>query len=318
MTPAAELRAAIDLGTNTCLLLIAQVADRQSGGNANVVTVGDYLQVVRLGEGVAQSGALQAKPMDRALAALRDYSALVRKAGLDPRHTRCVATAQARDAANGAEFFARVKRETGFSFQVISGQEEARLTFMGGLLPGMVPEQSAVIDIGGGSTEIAQLAGGVSLQLGSVRMTETFFAPSLGDLDRAVTDDEFWSCREQIDAVLLREIPAGLLRDKQLVGVAGTVTTLAQWQLGLEHFDAALLDAQVLTAGDVHRAVEEWKWRTPRERRGIAGMEAKRADVILAGAMILWRAMEHLGARTCVVSTRGLRFGALTLPAIAD
>lgn len=313
MDQARETRAAIDLGTNTCLLVIADVLTDPSAPPSTAITRGDWLEVVRLGEGVAKSGALQAEPMERALSALREYSKRVREFGLNPQDARCVATAQARDASNGAQFFARVQNETGFRFRVISGNEEARLTFLGGLLPGMDPKRTAVIDIGGGSTEIARIEGGKSLQLGSVRMTEMFFAPGLQDLTHVANSSDLAACEFHIDTALNTAFARGALRDIRLVGVAGTVTTIAQWCLGQTEFDAAALDGYVLSIADVKRAVDAWRILSPAQRRGIAGMEAKRADVILAGAIILWRAMEYLGARECTVSTRGLRYGALTL-----
>lgn len=298
------LRTSIDLGTNTCLLLVAEC----EGGVARRV-VSDHSTVVRLGQGVDVKRELQPEAMERTLKCLREYSDIVRKAGAEPRDTVCVATSQARDARNGAEFFARVEKETGFRFRVISGDEEARLTFLGGLLPEMSPETSAVIDIGGGSTEIISAHGGQSVDAGSVRFTERFLK------NDPVTDEQFWAAQDAIDSLLepLRPWRARAPRDLRLVAVAGTATTLAAWHLELERFDAARIDQVTLTRGDIHRMVEELKWRTVAERMRLPGMEKGRADVLLAGALILWRAMELLDFAECRVSTRGLRFGALTL-----
>lgn len=305
-----SVRASIDLGTNTCLLLIAELPSGRPVREARPLE--DHSTVVRLGEGVDASRALQPEPIERALRCLRGYAERVQARGIKPKDVCAVATAQARGATNGAEFFARVERETGFVFKVISGDQEARLAFEGGLLPGMDPASAAIIDIGGGSTEIVSEEGGKSIDMGSVRLSERFFARSLRESDTPVTDAEFWACQEAIDALLDAQAPAQV-RGLSLVGVAGTVITIAQWQLGLAAFDAAKLDGLELTRGDVHRAVEEFKWRSAQERRAIAGMEPKRADVILAGTLILWRAMEKLGFASLRVSTRGLRYGALGL-----
>ncbi len=293
------IRSSIDLGTNTCLLLVVR--------DSTDDVVADISTIVRLGQGVDKTGRLHPEAIERTLGCLRDYAARLRELGGRPEETVCVSTASARDAANGAEFFERVRRETGFGFKVISGDEEARLTFQGALLPGMKPETSAVIDIGGGSTELIAPGGGRSLQLGSVRFTERFLKSD------PVTDDEFWACQDEIDRMLgeMRPWRAKLPGGTQLVAVAGTATTLAAWHLGLPRFDARAIDELTLTRGDVHRMVEELKWRTVEERRGLPSMEAKRADVILAGALILWRALEVLGFDSVRVSTRGLRFGAL-------
>ncbi len=230
--------------------------------------------------------------------------------GLDPAQTICVATSQARDAQNGAKFFSEIEAGTGFRFRTLSGDEEAQFTFLGGLLPGMDPAQSVVIDIGGGSTELMASSAGKSLDIGAVRFTERFFSGQ-----DPVSDEAFWKCQEAVDAQIMtmagwRE---ALPSQVSLVGVAGTVTTIAAWNEGLAKFDAALIDGVELSRGDVHRFVEELKWRSALERRELPGIEAERADIILAGAMILWRAMELLSFPKLTVSTRGLRYGVLRL-----
>lgn len=310
------IRSSIDLGTNTCLLLIAEVEkipdkyqDKYQDRFKIIREMGDYSTIVRLGEGVDKNRELKDTAMERTLACLRGYSEKVLQAGSDPRATICVATSQARDARNGAEFFKRVEKETGFVFNIISGDEEARLTFHGGLLPDLNPETSAVIDIGGGSTEIISTQGGQSVDMGSVRYTERFLKSD------PVTDQEFWDCQKAIDQGLepLVEWRSKLPSDTTLVAVAGTATTLASWFLELPKFDVQALNNLTVTRGDIHRLVEELKWRTIQERCELPGLEPKRADVLLAGALILWRTMEKLNFPSCRVSTRGLRYGALLL-----
>ena len=149
----------------------------------------------------------------------------------------------------------------------VSGDDEAKYTFLGGLFPEMDPSRSAVIDIGGGSTEIITQQGsrtvGMSLDIGSVRFTERFLKSN------PVTDTEFWACQDAIDGALE---PAVLWREKNpsienFVAVAGTATTLAAWHLELRQFDARQLDACRLTRGDIHRMVEELNGaRTPSAR----------------------------------------------------
>ncbi len=302
------IRASIDLGTNTCLLLIAEVA---VAGEPVSKVLGDFAQVVRLGEGLDQNRKFKSEAMERALACLSDYAAKVRAHGVDPAQVTCIATSQARDSGNWEEFKARVQRETGFLFKLVSGEGEASLSFRGAMLPGMDSQNTAVIDIGGGSTEFIALAGtravGHSLDVGAVRFTERYLRSD------PVTDAEFWKCQDQIDQALLTLLPwrKSVSPSVALVGVAGTVTTLAAYQLELATFDARKIDGAVLTRGDVHRQVEELKWRTVAERLKLPGVEAGRADVLLAGALILWRAMEVLEFQNCTVSTRGLRYGAL-------
>jgi exopolyphosphatase/guanosine-5'-triphosphate,3'-diphosphate pyrophosphatase len=305
------IKASIDLGTNTCLLLVAE-ADPKTRKVLRIVS--DHSTVVRLGEGVDKARELQPQAMARTLACLKDYSEIVSKAGLKPEAAICVATSSSRDSKNGSKFFNEVEKETGFRFQVISGEDEAKYTFQGALLPGISPHDSAVIDIGGGSTEFITTGAGVSLDIGSVRFTERFFK---NDRSTPVTDEEFWACQDAIDNALMeatewRKHPPQA-QVKNLVAVAGTATTLAAWHLELKNFDASRLDESTLTRGDVHRMVEELKWRTPEERLLLPGIAKGREDVLLAGALILWRAMELLDFPETRISTRGLRFGIIAL-----
>lgn len=295
------MRSSIDLGTNTCLLLIAE--DRAG----RLEAVQDFARVVRLGQGVDKNRRLDPGAMDRTLSCLRDYALELSKHGLSPQDTIAAATSQARDAQNGAEFFARVEKETGFKFRVISGDEEARCSFQGALLPDTPIEATTVIDIGGGSTELMAHSGGQSIDLGSVRFTERYLKTD------PVTDAEYWACEAEMNRLIepLKAWRMSLKSPMQLLGVAGTVTTIGTWKLGLREYDRVALDQCTLTRGTVHRLVEELKLHTVQARQDQLHIEKGRADVLLAGAMILWRVMEVLDFPTCRVSTRGLRFGLL-------
>ncbi|MBI4925926.1 MAG: hypothetical protein HY843_08395 [Bdellovibrio sp.] len=299
------LKASIDLGTNTCLLLIAEW-DENKKEVASVL--GDFANVVRLGEGVDKTKEFSKPAMDRAYACLKKYCNELEKFHLTPAQTICVATSQARDAKNSLSFFSEIKSHVGFDFQILSGSEEAGFTFTGALLPDMNAKETLVIDIGGGSSEIMSAHSGMSLDVGSVRFTERFLKSD------PVTDNEFWNCQKAIDEVIDHNIIKHLpWREKnpslQLLAVAGTATTLAQLHLNLKQFDANQIDSCLLTRGDVHRMVEELKWRTISERLSLPGVGEGRADVLLAGALILWRVMEIFNFTNTRVSTRGLRFG---------
>ncbi len=299
------IKASLDLGTNTCLLLVADV---HSATGMITKVIHDQSTLVRLGQGVDQTKRLHPDAISRTRACIKGYASKLITLGVKPSDAICVTTATARDAENGKDFFSAVEAETGFHFLTISGEEEARLMFEGGLLPGMSQNSSAVIDIGGGSTEFKSISAGISLQMGSVRFTERFLKSD------PVTDSEFWAAREAIDKVLMDEARVwrgSLPENATLIGVAGTVVTLAQWHLGLPSFNALEIDGTELTRGDIHRMVEELKWRTVSERKALPGMEPGRADVLLAGALILWRALETLGFPKVTVSTRGLRYGVL-------
>ncbi len=294
----------IDLGTNTCLLLIADIDVERRKVQEIIV---DESSLVRLGRAVDASGKFTEEGKQATLDCLKRYQRIVEKQGLQPRDIRCVATAGARGAKDAQEFLDEIWDETRFKFEILSGSDEAQLSFNGALLEGMDPAQSAVIDIGGGSTEYMSKMGGLSLDMGAVRFTERYLTSD------PVTDDEFWVCRAKIDEELRSVKPWRnfLNDDTRLVAVAGTATNLGSWFLNQDTFDRNRLDQTVLQTGDVHRMVEELKWRSVKERGQLPGIELGRADVILAGALILWRSMELLGFQECHISTRGLRFGIL-------
>lgn len=297
------LRSSIDLGTNTCLLLIAEC-----DGSGNVLrVVEDVSTIVRLGQGVDLNRKFHPDATKRTSDCLMKYSERVRAHGLSPADTVAVATASARDVTNATEFFSAVQTNSGFRFRTISGDREAECSFFGALLPGMDEARWAVIDIGGGSTEFRSLRGGLSLNVGSVRMTERFLKSD------PVTDAEYDRCLRAVDEALLpmKSWREALPDGTSLLGVAGTVVTLACWKAGLESFDPDIIHHTELTQETVEKQVQELRLRTVLERQTLTGIEPARADVLLAGAMILWRSMVVLDFPDVKVSTRGLRFGVL-------
>lgn len=304
---AREIFSSIDLGTNTCLMLVSSGLP----GDPDFRVLDDLATVVRLGQSVDRDRRFHPEAMKRTLDCLVRYASRLKELGGDPARTLAVATSSSRDAGNSAEFFAQIESETGFRFLKISGEDEARFTHLGGLLEGMPPESTAVIDIGGGSTELRTTAGGLSVDMGSVRFTERYLK---GD---PVTDEEFWACQGAVDSAIQG---SGLIQWRENAGsgsrlcaVAGTATTLAAWFLELSRFDASRIDGLRLSRGDLHRQVEDLKWRTVSERQGLPGVEPGRADVLLAGALILWRCMELLDFSEVTISTRGLRYGVLSM-----
>jgi exopolyphosphatase/guanosine-5'-triphosphate,3'-diphosphate pyrophosphatase len=301
-------RASIDLGTNTCLLLVID-GER---------VLHDESRVVRLGQDVARTGRLHPEAMERARACLQDYVKIAGGLGVPANEILAVATAQARDASDAKPFFGGLEQALGLRFRILSGDEEACATFLGAAVAGSDPSRMVVMDIGGGSTELVAQAGsagtlsGESLGIGAVKITETFLPSD------PVTDSEFWAAEDSIDRELRKmlEWRKGLQArtgELQFTAVAGTAVTLAMLQAGMTEFKASEIDGFILTRGDAHRLVEDLKWRTIEERKALPGMEPKRADVILAGAMIFWRAMEVLDFPVARISTRGLRYGVFSL-----
>jgi exopolyphosphatase/guanosine-5'-triphosphate,3'-diphosphate pyrophosphatase len=301
------LRAGIDIGTNTILLLVAEV---EVGRVARVLE--DHVRVVRLGQGVDKARAFHADAMERAMACFRDYAAVLRRfPGVD---VRAVATSGSRDARNSGELFARVEKETGIRIRVISGEEEALLSFRGALPDGLAdPHSIAVLDIGGGSTEVVGLEPGsferlfrFSFEMGCVRLTERFLP---GDPPPASQIQEL---RAFVRAELgkQKEILASL-HGRELVGVAGTATYLASSVLGLRAFEPGKVQGARVTLAQVRELRERFAGLTAADRLGIGGMDRGRADVIVAGACILEEVLVAAGLEGFTASARGLRYGAV-------
>ena len=300
------LRAGIDIGTNTILLLVAEV----EGGKISRV-LEDHVRVVRLGQAVDKNRVFHPEAMERARACFRDYSAALKKyPGIE---IHAVATSGSRDAANSPAFFAEIERDYGIPVRVISGEEEARMSFAGALSGEARPaERLAVIDIGGGSTEIVGLEAATghlfrfSFDMGCVRLTERFLASN------PPQDSEIQKLRGFVRAELAKQkgILDGL-RGKELVGVAGTATYLASSALGLARFDVEKVHGAELTLEAVSSLVARFSSLTAAERLGIGGMDKGRADVIVAGALILEETMRAAGFSRLTASVRGLRFGAV-------
>ncbi len=297
--------ASIDLGTNSCLLLV-QGSLLENGARE---ALHDESNIVRLGQDlgqeVDQNKQFVPKAMERTLNCLKGYAEVVKKFEINPSDVIAVGTAQARDAVNAVEFFKKIEETIGFKFQILSEEQEAFATFMGAALPGMDISKMVVIDIGGGSTEIADAKHGESLRVGSVKMTERFFKSD------PVTEEEFLRCQSEIDLTLY-SVKSVISNQNTFVAVAGTAVTLAMLHLGMQEYDPKKIDGFTLHQGDVHRLVEELKCKSIAERKLMVGMEDERADVMLAGGLILSRAMEVLGFHEVIISTKGLRYGVLT------
>jgi exopolyphosphatase / guanosine-5'-triphosphate,3'-diphosphate pyrophosphatase len=298
--------ATIDLGSNTVRLLVADVESGRPGWQ----TVLQDQQVTRLGEGLAVSGRLASAAMARTRAAVSDYVARARAAGA--ARIDVVATSAVREAVNGREFAAALEESTGVVVRVIGGEEEARLTVRGVLHGLEARGRSVVFDIGGGSTEYVLAGPGgpiaaVSLRLGVVPLAERYPFPGRVDPTR------YARLTDEVKAQLARELPAAIrdTRGARLVGTAGTVTTLAALDLGLEHYEAARVQGHRLS----RRAVAELLGRlgalTVAERAALPCLEPGRADLIVAGVAIVAETMACLQASELIVSDHGLREGLL-------
>jgi exopolyphosphatase/guanosine-5'-triphosphate,3'-diphosphate pyrophosphatase len=293
--------AAIDIGTNSTLLLVAE-----RRGTA-LVPVLERATITRLGRGVDRTRTLDAAAVEDTLACLGGYAEEIRRAGAT--RVDAVGTSAMRDAAGGEAFRRRAGELLGREPRVISGDEEAELTFAGALAGLGLDGPVIVFDLGGGSTEIIRGRAGavdvreraVSLDIGSVRLTERHLH---GDPPSAA---EIAAVRADARAGL-----AGLgagWTGAPVVGVAGTVTTLAAYALAVAPYDAARVHGARLGAATVHRVAAALARLSLAERRVLPAIEPKRADVIVAGATIVEEVLAWAGVPELVVSDRGVRWG---------
>lgn len=264
--------AAIDCGTNTIKLLIGTLPD------VDVRTS----RMVRLGQGVDKTGRLDDAALERAFAAVDEYAELI--AAHDVDRVRFCATSATRDASNGEVFTAGVQQRLGVTPEVLSGDEEAALAFGGSVRAVEVPAPRLVIDIGGGSTELIlgdkAPTSAYSMNIGAVRLTERCLSTD------PHTDAEIAACREVIRAELDAQ-PVNPGAAAAVVGVAGTITTIAAGVLNLAAYDRELIHDNALAIAAVRAHCAELVTMTTEQRKQLPWMHPGRADVIGAGALIL-------------------------------
>jgi exopolyphosphatase/guanosine-5'-triphosphate,3'-diphosphate pyrophosphatase len=331
-SPASRV-AAIDCGTNSLRLLVADV------GQGRLIDVERRMEIVRLGQGVDRTGRLAPEALDRTTAVLGDYARIIAETGANP--VRMVATSATRDADNSAEFVHRVKEVLGILPEVLTGDAEARLSFIGATaeLAGSADAGARylVADIGGGSTEFVvgspavlsapaeppvQTAAGVrgdgsprsiSVDIGCVRMTERHLhsdPPAEREIAAAVAD---------IDAALDAVAAAVPVRQATtLVGLAGSVTTVAAIAMELPDYDAARIHHARTSAADVHAVTTALLAQTRAERAAIGVMHPGRVDVIGGGALILDRIMRRFGFGDVLVSEHDILDGMAWALALAE
>ena len=282
--------AAIDCGTNTIKLLVLDTdgADLER-----------EMRIVRLGQDVDRTGRLAEEALERTFAAVEEYAALVARHGVD--RVRFCATSATRDAANAADFAAGVRARLGVAPEVVSGDEEAALAWAGATrgLPGLTGPL-VVLDIGGGSTELVLGSGATpdaahSMDIGSVRMTERHLRSD------PPSTDEVAACLADVEAAL-DACPVDPGAAVTLVGVAGTVTTLAAGVIGLTAYDRSATHGARLPVAQVHALCDRLVGSTAAERAEMAWLHPGRADVIAAGALVLSRVLARSRVSELVVS----------------
>lgn len=317
----APLFAAVDLGTNNCRLLIA--APR--GGSFRVID--SYSQIVRLGEGLNESGRISEQAIARAVEALSKIAAKLKARNV--RHVRCVATQACRQASNGADFIRSVKQRTGLDFKIIGPDEEARLALIG--CHDLIEPESQfvfVLDIGGGSTEVSLVdssqvrTGGLagllrkppiklwtSLPIGVVTLTEAF-----AHLDEADAIEKMRTMA--LDYVANwsggLDVRKAFAESKaHMIGTSGTITCLAGVHLGLDRYRRDLVDGMWVTHSDMHDVIGRLRDVGPVGRQNFPTIGAERAGLMLAGCAIVEAVWQLAPDARMRVADRGLREGLL-------
>ncbi len=291
--------ATIDVGTNTTLLLVARL-----DGRGGLEPVAERAEITRLGRGIGAGGALGRAGIDATLAALRDYAAVARQHGAT---LAAVGTEALRRAPNGDDFLRPAAEILGVPIEVIDGQREAALTFRAVVESFSEARHGdlVVVDIGGGSTEVVLARDGRptsarSLPLGSVRLTEQHVRQD------PIAPDELASLRAAVTGGL-----AGIPfpRGGTVVGVAGTVTSLAAMAEAMATYDPARVHGYRLSRAALDAQIARLAASRQADREQIVGLDPRRADVILAGAVILEGIAGAAGADAVRVSDRGIRWG---------
>ncbi|MDX2728619.1 MULTISPECIES: Ppx/GppA phosphatase family protein [Streptomyces] len=303
--------AAIDCGTNSIRLLVAD-ADPATG---ELIELDRRMEIVRLGQGVDRTGRLAPDALERTFAACRRYAAVIKEHGAEK--LRFVATSASRDAENRDEFVRGVLDILGVEPEVISGDQEAEFSFEGATkeLAGRdhLAKPYLVVDIGGGSTEFVvgddRVLAARSVDIGCVRMTERHLVR-----DGVVTDPptlgQITAIRADIDAALdLAEESVPLTEAATLVGLAGTVTTVAAIALGLQEYDSEAIHHSRISFEQVQEITGRLVASTHAERAAIPAMHPGRVDVITSGALVLLAVMKRTGAREVVVSEHDILDG---------
>ncbi|WOX23980.1 Ppx/GppA phosphatase family protein [Streptomyces solicathayae] len=294
--------AGIDCGTNSIRLLVADVHPE----TGELIELDRRMTIVRLGQGVDRTGRLAPEALERTFAACREYAGVIKELGAEK--LRFVATSASRDAENREEFVSGVLDILGVEPEVISGDQEAEFSFTGATSELDGDDTCLVVDIGGGSTEFVvgnrHVEAARSVDIGCVRLTERHVTSD------PVSAEEIAAIRADVRAALdLAAETVPLAQAETLVGLAGSVTTVAAIALGLEEYDSERIHRSRISYERVVEVTDRLMGSTHDERAAISVMHPGRVDVIVAGALVLREIMERIGAREVVVSEHDILDG---------
>jgi exopolyphosphatase / guanosine-5'-triphosphate,3'-diphosphate pyrophosphatase len=295
--------ASIDIGTNTVLMVIADVSD------AGIIhPIKEEQRLPRLGKAVDASRIISEDSVTRVVTTLLEYKRIAESFHVS--EIFACGTSALRDAVNRNDVVDRIKSETGITVEIISGDTEAQYTYIGALsgVPPPLPENTGVLDIGGGSTELV-IGNGLSIltrysiNIGAVRLTERYFnvlpppTHRLSEAEKYLTD-------AFANAIKITEIG-------KLIGVAGTVTTLAAIDLNIPRFSVKLIDGHVISRGKIESIYKKYAHYSLDDMKRVPQIVSGREDILFAGIAILITLLKLLNRETVTVSTRGLRYGQL-------
>lgn len=299
-----NIKGVIDIGTNSCRLFIAELENTSEGKKIKRELVKD-VEIVKLGEGVNKTHNLNPNAIKRTLDCLKKYKEKASSYGVE--NIRAFATSAVRDAENREVFLQEVSK-LGIKIECISGKTEATLNFLGNSL--VFKDRILVVDIGGGSTEFTLGKGKTidfiqSINIGAVRATEKFFS------DNDYSEEKIEKCRSWIrkNLEILKTIKD---RDFKLIGVAGTATTQISVRDKMEIYDSSKVHMATLTLDELKENLSLFLSKNFEERKKIVGLEEKRADVIIAGTLILLTILEELNQDKIIISESDNLSGAIT------
>lgn len=289
----------IDLGTNTCLLLIASLFQNK------LTKLYEAQEIPRLGKDLYKTGSIASECFEKVSEIFKKYISISEE--YNAERILAFGTSALREAKNNFEFIEFIEKKTGIKIKVIPGEEEAHYGFAGTIFDLNDTAQYAVLDIGGGSTELSFIENkklkSISLKIGSVRLFEKFFKENFNN-------DAIFKAQLFVKE-MLSELQFNDIKNKQLVGVAGTLTTLSAIKNRLKDFSEKTIHKTNLTLEEVKNIFQSLIKMTDNERLSLGNFMKGRSDVIICGSLILSEIMGHFNYDSIIVSTKGLRYGLL-------
>ena len=296
-------KAVIDIGTNSVKYLLAEIE-----GKKEPSILKDVLIITKLGEGLRHSGALNPSAAVRTSDSIKEFVLDARKEGAED--IRLVGTMALRTASNAGQFAEKVRTVTGLGVDILSGEAEAALSFSGGVTGFDISSVArfCTIDTGGGSTELVFAENGkiickTSLKTGALSLTEKYFFRD------KVSKDDLREADQELD-IIFGSIPPPFTA-QLAIGIGGNFTSMASVYKSILKYDPKEIHGTEIPYEEIERQIQEYSSKNSEERRRIRGLDPERADIILAGACIIRRAIKFCGCKKLVVSTRGLRYGIL-------